>query len=80
MEADHSRHGLLSLRKSFFSDLTHYIRSGDFIQALLRDSKTSTNLALPSAPWRITLRTTTDRSGINRAFRFLYPACGRNSA
>ncbi|HEX9344946.1 MAG TPA: hypothetical protein VF900_03430, partial [Candidatus Acidoferrum sp.] len=23
----------------FFSDLTHYIRSGDFIQALLRDAK-----------------------------------------
>src|ERR1700756_106588 len=23
----------------FFSDLTHYVRSGDFIQALLRDSQ-----------------------------------------
>src|SRR5205807_9522618 len=24
---------------TFFSDLTHYVRSGDFIQALLRDSQ-----------------------------------------
>src|SRR2546423_15256018 len=27
----------------FFSDLAHYVRSGDFIQALLRDSQQSLN-------------------------------------
>ncbi len=37
--------GYYPFGNQFFSDLTHYVRSGDFVQALLRDAKTPDELA-----------------------------------
>jgi len=34
-----SRYGLLPFGSQFFSDLTHYVRSGDFVLALIEESK-----------------------------------------
>jgi hypothetical protein len=43
----------------FFSDLAHYVRSGDFVLALLRDSKDLNGYALRWERWPITRRTMT---------------------
>ena len=52
----------------FFSNLLHYVRTGDFVEALIRDARTSTSMPSPSArsgttrrttaaiPWRSTVR------------------------
>jgi hypothetical protein len=37
--------GYYPFGNEFFSDLTHYVRSGDFVQALLRDASTADELA-----------------------------------
>ena len=37
--------GYYPLGKEFFSDLTHYVRSGDFVAALLRDASNADELA-----------------------------------
>ena len=37
--------GYYPFGNKFFSDLTHYVRAGDFVQALLRDAKTPDELA-----------------------------------
>jgi len=42
----------------FFSDLTHYVRSGDFVLALLRDSKDLDGYAFALGPSLTTPRTT----------------------
>src|SRR5260370_110528 len=58
----------------FFSDLTHYIRSGDFIQALLRDAKNINEYAFAAgAPAHYGADTDGHRLGTNRAVPILYP-------
>src|SRR5258707_1742189 len=58
----------------FFSDLTHYIRSGDFIQALLRDSKDINEFAFAiGALAHYAADNDGHRLGINRAVPVLYP-------
>ncbi len=58
----------------FFSDLTHYIRSGDFIQALLRDAKDLNEYAFAvGALAHYAADNTGHRLGINRAVPILYP-------
>ncbi len=58
----------------FFSDLTHYIRSGDFIQALLRDSKDINEFAFAiGALAHHAADNDGHRLGINRAVPVLYP-------
>jgi len=60
--------------KPFFSDLTHYIRSGDFIQALLRDSKDINEFAFAiGALAHYAADNDGHRLGINRAVPVLYP-------
>src|SRR6267378_2153325 len=58
----------------FFSDLTHYIRSGDFIQALLRDAKEVHEYAFAlGALAHYAADNDGHRLGTNRAVPILYP-------
>ena len=58
----------------FFSDLTHYVRSGDFIQALLRDAKDVNEYAFAlGALSHYAADTDGHRIGTNRAVPILYP-------
>jgi hypothetical protein len=58
----------------FFSDLTHYIRSGDFIQALLRDAQNVNEYAFAvGALAHYAADNDGHRLGTNRAVPILYP-------
>ena len=58
----------------FFSDLTHYIRSGDFIQALLRDAKDLNEYAFAvGALAHYAADNDGHRIATNRAVPILYP-------
>jgi hypothetical protein len=58
----------------FFSDLTHYIRSGDFIQGLLREAKDLNEYAFAvGALSHYAADNDGHRLGINRAVPILYP-------
>ena len=58
----------------FFSDLTHYIRSGDFIQALLRDAKDVHEYAFALGGLaHYAADNDGHRLGTNRAVPILYP-------
>ncbi len=58
----------------FFSDLTHYVRSGDFIQALLRDAKDLNDYAFAvGALAHYAADNDGHRIGTNRAVPILYP-------
>jgi hypothetical protein len=58
----------------FFSDLTHYIRSGDFILALLRDAKDLNEYAFAvGALAHYAADNNGHRLGTNRAVPILYP-------
>src|SRR5258708_17001611 len=59
----------------FFSDLTHYVRSGDFIQALLRGAKDINEFAFAiGALAHYAADNDGHRLGINRAVPVLYPS------
>ncbi|HXM93519.1 MAG TPA: zinc dependent phospholipase C family protein [Candidatus Dormibacteraeota bacterium] len=58
----------------FFSDLTHYVRSGDFVLALLHDSKDENDYAFAlGALAHYAADTDGHRIGTNRAVPILYP-------
>jgi len=58
----------------FFSDLTHYVRSGDFILALLRDAKDLNEYAFAAgALAHYAADNNGHRLGTNRAVPILYP-------
>ena len=58
----------------FFSDLTHYVRSGDFIQAMLRDAKDINEYAFAvGALAHYAADNDGHRLGTNRAVPILYP-------
>jgi hypothetical protein len=62
----------------FFSDLTHYIRSGDFIQALLRDAKDIDDYASSlGAMAHYAADNDGHRIGINHAVPIFYPRLRR---
>ena len=62
----------------FFSDLTHYVRSGDFIQALLRDAQDLFEYAFAiGALAHYAADTEGHRIGTNRAVPVLYPGLAR---
>ena len=62
----------------FFSDLTHYVRSGDFIQALLRDAQDLTEYAFAlGALAHYAADNDGHRIGTNRAVPVLYPGLGK---
>jgi hypothetical protein len=59
----------------FFSDLTHYVRSGDFIQALLRDAKDLNEFAFAVGSLaHFAADTEGHRIGTNHAVPILYPS------
>jgi hypothetical protein len=59
----------------FFSDLTHYIRSGDFIHAMLRDAKDPNEYAFAlGALAHYAADNDGHRIGTNRAVPILYPS------
>src|ERR1700733_11897384 len=59
----------------FFSDLTHYVRSGDFILALLRDAKDIDGYAFALGALSNYAATNDGHEiGVNRAVPILYPA------
>jgi len=58
----------------FFSDLTHYVRSGDFVLALLRDSQDVNEYAFAlGAMAHYAADNNGHREGTNRAVPILYP-------
>ena len=62
----------------FFSDLTHYVRSGDFIHALLRDAQDLTEYAFAlGALAHYAADNDGHRIGTNRAVPILYPGLGK---
>ncbi len=62
----------------FFSDLTHYVRSGDFIHALLRDAQDLTEYAFAlGALAHYAADNEGHRLGTNRAVPILYPGLGK---
>jgi zinc dependent phospholipase C len=62
----------------FFSDLTHYVRSGDFIHALLRDAQDLTEYAFAlGALAHYAADNDGHRLGTNRAVPILYPGLGK---
>jgi hypothetical protein len=62
----------------FFSDLTHYVRSGDFILALLRDSNDLNEYAFAlGALAHYAADNDGHRIGTNRAVPILYPNLGK---
>ena len=70
--------GYYPLGSPFFSDLTHYVRSGDFIQALLRDSQDLYEYAFAiGALAHYAADTEGHRIGTNRAVPVLYPGLAR---
>jgi Zinc dependent phospholipase C len=61
-----------------FSDLTHYVRSGDFILALLRDARDVTGYAFAlGALSHYAADMDGHRVGTNRAVPVLYPSVGK---
>ena len=62
----------------FFSDLTHYVRSGDFIQALLHDSQDLNEYAFAlGALAHYPADDDGHRLAVNRAVPLLYPHLGK---
>jgi hypothetical protein len=62
----------------FFSDLTHYVRSGDFVQALLRDAQDLTEYGFAlGALAHYAADNDGHRIGTNRAVPVLYPGLGK---
>jgi hypothetical protein len=65
----------------FFSDLLHYVRSGDFIQALIRDSKDLDEYAFAlGALAHYAADNNGHRIAVNRAVPMLYPALRKKYA
>jgi hypothetical protein len=68
----------------FFSDLTHYVRSGDFVLALLRDARESKELNDYAFALGALAHYAADNAGhpiaTNRAVPLLYPSLRRNMA
>jgi Zinc dependent phospholipase C len=62
----------------FFSDLTHYVRSGDFVVALIRDSKDLDGYAFAlGALSHYAADNEGHRIGVNRSVPLLYPKMGK---
>src|SRR5207249_6614148 len=62
----------------FFSDLTHYVRSGDFVRALLHDAQDLTEYAFAlGALAHYAADNDGHRIGTNRALPVLYPGLGK---
>lgn len=70
--------GYAPFSSRFFGDLTHYVRSGDFIEALLREAKTSNELAFAlGALAHVAADTRGHALAVNRAVPLVYPELRR---
>ncbi len=70
--------GYYPFSSRFFSDLTHYVRSGDFITALLRESSDLNEYAFALGALEHYVADTEGHSiATNRAVPILYPELGR---
>jgi hypothetical protein len=70
--------GYYPFGSKFFSDLVHYVRTGDFIEALLRDSSTLDEYAFAlGALAHDAADNDGHRLAVNRAVPILYPKLGR---
>ena len=70
--------GYYPFSSRFFSDLTHYVRSGDFITALIRDSQDLNEYAFAlGALEHYAADTEGHRIATNRAVPMLYPELRR---
>jgi hypothetical protein len=70
--------GYYPFSSRFFSDLTHYVRSGDFIEALIRESKDLNEYAFAlGALEHYAADTEGHRIATNRAVPILYPELRR---
>jgi len=66
--------GYYSSDSAFFTELTHYVRSGDFVSAMLQDSRNSSEYAFAlGALAHYTADNNGHPLGINRAVPLLYP-------
>ncbi len=72
--------GYYPFSSRFFSDLTHYVRSGDFITALIRESQNLNEYAFALGALE---HYAADTEGTalppTARYRFCIPSCGRNS-
>src|SRR5580658_8942120 len=70
--------GYYPFGNKFFSDLVHYVRSGDFVQALLRDSQNLNEYAFAlGALAHYSADNEGHRTGTNLAVPLLYPKLRR---
>src|SRR6202451_1426409 len=70
--------GYYPFGSKFFSDLTHYVRSGDFIRALLRDSRTLDDYSFAlGALSHYAADNDGHRLGVNLSVPILYPGLAR---
>jgi hypothetical protein len=70
--------GYYPLGSHFFTDLAHYVRSGDFVAAMLRDAQNANEYAFALGSLAHYASDTTGHSlGINRAVPLLYPKLRR---
>jgi len=72
--------GYYPFGNKFFSDLVHYVRSGDFVEALLRDASDLDEYAFALAPCRTTLRITAATPPSTVSWPWNFPNCARNMA
>ena len=61
----------------FFSDLTHYVRSGDFVEALLRDAQGLDEYAFALGALAHYSADNDGHQAVNRAVPLLYPKLGK---
>ena len=61
----------------YFSDLTHYVRSGEFVRALLRDSQNITEYAFALGALAHYAADDDGHRAVNRAVPMLYPKLGK---
>ena len=61
----------------FFSDLTHYVRSGEFVRALLRDSQNLNEYAFALGALAHYSADDDGHRAVNRSVPLLYPELGR---
>src|SRR6266850_7915614 len=70
--------GYYPLGSAFFTDLTHYVRSGDFVSAMLRDARNVNEYAFAlGALAHYAADNTGHPMGINRTVPLLYPRLRR---
>jgi len=69
--------GYYPFGNEFFSDLTHYVRSGDFVEALIRDAQDVNELAFALGALAHYVSDTHGHPYVNQSVGILYPELAR---